>query len=242
MSSRVVVPSSIAVDKLAKRFGDTLVFDALSFEIDAGGTAAILGPSGGGKSTLLRCLVGLESFDSGTLRVGECTVQGAAAGRAAHAAGQASLRGTVGLVFQSFELFPNLTALENCMLAPMKVLGRSSEQARQRALGLLDQLGLSARATAYPDHLSGGQRQRVAIARALAMEPRVLLYDEPTSALDSSLKQEVEAAIRAVAATGVTQLIVSHDVPFAHQVADRVFMLERGCIREVPRAVAERLT
>ena len=228
--------TSITVEKLGKCFGSNVVLDALSFEVAAGGTAAILGPSGGGKSTLLRCLVGLERFDTGTLRVGEAEVRGHAdAGQALHQDGQAQLRGRVGLVFQSFELFPNLTALENCMLAPMKVRGVDRTEAETIAAKLLEQLGLSARAKAYPDHLSGGQRQRVAIARALAMGPRVLLYDEPTSALDSSLKQEVESAIRAVGETGVTQLVVTHDVPFAHAVAGRVFLLERGCMREETR-------
>jgi glutamine transport system ATP-binding protein len=210
----------IAVDNLGKRFGDLRVLEDVSFELPRGATAAILGPSGGGKSTLLRCLVGLEPFDSGTIRVDDAEV---GAGRNA-----AGLRGRVGLVFQGFELFTNLTVLGNCTLAPEKVRGLSRDEASTRARVLLDRLGLGDKADAWPEHLSGGQKQRVAIARALCMEPRVLLYDEPTSALDATLKGEVKDAICAVGQTGVTQIVVTHDPALASELGGPVFTLERG--------------
>jgi ABC-type polar amino acid transport system ATPase subunit len=210
----------IAVDKLGKRFGDALVLDGVSFALPRGATAAILGPSGGGKSTLLRCLVGLEPFDVGTIRVGDAEL---GAGR-----DPTRLRGHVGLVFQSFELFANLTVLGNCTLAPQKVRGLSRHEAETKAHALLGQLGLDGKAHAWPDHLSGGQKQRVAIARALCMEPRVLLYDEPTSALDAALRGEVKDAICAVGQTGVTQIVVTHDPALAGELGGQVFTLERG--------------
>lgn len=225
----------IQVDELGKAFGSTRVLDGVSFDLETGTTAAVLGQSGGGKSTLLRCLVGLEPFDAGTIRVGTAEV---GAGRA-QAQAQSKLRGRVGLVFQSFELFANLTVLENCKLAPVRVRGMTPAAAEQRARELLAQLGLSGKEDAYPDHLSGGQRQRVAICRALAMEPEVLLYDEPTSALDPSLKQEVRDAIFAVGKTGVTQIVVTHDVALAHDVAARVFLLERGRLCEASRGAGQ---
>ena len=221
----------IQVDELGKTFGSTRVLDGVSFDLETGTTAAILGQSGGGKSTLLRCLVGLEPFDEGTIRVGTAEV---CAGRA-QASAQSKLRGRVGLVFQSFELFANLTVLENCKLAPVCVRGMTPDAADGRARGLLAQLGLAGKEHAYPDHLSGGQRQRAAVCRALAMDPEVLLYDEPTSALDPSLKQEVRDAIFAVGKTGVTQIVVTHDVALAHDVAARVFLLERGKLCEASR-------
>ena len=217
----------IAVDALGKRFGEAVVLSGVSFELPRGATAAILGPSGGGKSTLLRCLVGLEPFDEGSIRVGDAEI---AAGRDQKAA-QSRLRGHVGLVFQSFELFPNLTVIGNCTLAPQKVRGMSAADANDRARALLAQLGLAGKEDAYPDHLSGGQRQRVAIARALCMEPRVLLYDEPTSALDPTLKGEVKDAICAVGETGVTQIVVTHDHALATELGGTVFHLERGKLR-----------
>ncbi len=222
----------ITVDKLGKRFGDALVLDGVSFALPKGATAAILGPSGGGKSTLLRCLVGLEPFDAGTIRVDDAEL---GAGR-----DPACLRGRVGLVFQSFELFANLTVLGNCTLAPQKVRGLPRDEARARGPRLLARLGLDGKADAWPDHLSGGQKQRVAIARALCMEPRVLLYDEPTSALDPSLKQEVRETICAVGKTGVTQIVVTHDVALAHDVAARIFLLEAGRLcEETPGQVVD---
>ena len=218
----------IKVEDLAKHYGNGPVLDGVSFEMRAGETASILGPSGAGKSTLLRCLVGLEGFDRGSITVADACVRGLdRIAQKAQRRAQISLRGRVGLVFQSFELFPHMTVLDNCTLAPMRVLGKARDEAMRAANKLLAQLGLADKAAAYPDHLSGGQRQRVAIARALAMEPRVLLYDEPTSALDPSLKMEVRDTIRAVGETGVTQIVVTHDHALAAELG-RIFRLDRG--------------
>jgi ABC-type polar amino acid transport system ATPase subunit len=197
----------------------------VSFEVPRGELAAVLGMSGAGKSTLLRCLCGLESFDRGTIAVEDLIIQGGATSPAA-------LRGRVGLVFQSLELFPHLSVLDNCTLAPVRVKRTAKPAAEKLALELLDQLGLADKAAAWPDHLSGGQRQRVAIARALAMEPRVLLYDEPTSALDPSLKREVAETLKRVRATGVTQVVVTHDVWLAREAAEQICVLDAGRIVE----------
>ncbi len=193
----------------------------VSMHVERGRVAAVVGKSGAGKSTLLRCLVGLDPFDRGTIAVGGMAVTAGGDGR--------GLLGKVGLVFQSFELFPHLSVLENCTLAPVRALRKSRASAEEVALGLLDQLGLADKARAFPEALSGGQRQRVAIARALAVEPQVLLYDEPTSALDPSLKQEVARSLRRVADTGVTQIVVTHDHDLARS-ADVTFVLEEGRI------------
>jgi ABC-type polar amino acid transport system ATPase subunit len=194
----------------------------LSLDVAEGQVAGVLGKSGAGKTTLLRCLVGLDPFDSGSIEIDGITVRAGASARAPH------LLGRVGLVFQSFELFPHLSVLDNCTLAPMRARGKTRAAAEERALALLDQLGLADKADAFPEALSGGQRQRVAIARALAVEPRVLLYDEPTSALDPSLKQEVGRSLRRVAATGITQILVTHDLEVAREASDVVFVLEAG--------------
>jgi ABC-type polar amino acid transport system ATPase subunit len=224
----------IRVDGLAKRYPDhdRSVLRDVSFELPTGSVGAVLGSSGAGKTTLLRCLVGLEPFDAGTIRVDdvEITAEATQAQRRARRRALALLRGRVGLVFQSFELFPHLSVLENCVLAPRKVRRLERARAESRATELLGRLGLADKLGAYPEQLSGGQRQRVAIARALAMEPRVLLYDEPTSALDSSLRREVEATIRGVQETGVTQILVTHDVAFARATATHVVMLDGGTV------------
>ncbi len=229
----------IKVEGLGKHYGNGAVLESVSFEIRAGGTAAILGQSGAGKSTLLRCLVGLEHFDQGTITVDSTCVRGLdRSNKSTQLAEQTALRGRIGLVFQSFELFPHMTVLDNCTLAPQKVKGIPRGEAEAAARKLLAQLGLDAKASAFPEHLSGGQKQRVAIARALAMGPRVLLYDEPTSALDPSLKQEVRDTIRAVGATGVTQVVVTHDVALAHELAERVFLIQAGRMTEQERGQA----
>jgi ABC-type polar amino acid transport system ATPase subunit len=196
----------------------------LSLQVEAGKCAAILGKSGAGKSTLLRCLVGLDPFDSGAIEIDGARIE------AKQRDSLAQLRGRIGFVFQSFELFPHLSVIENCTLAPVKVRGVALSDAEKRVRTLLGELGLADKADAYPEMLSGGQRQRVAIARALAMEPRVLLYDEPTSALDPSLRDEVRATVQRVGRTGMTQMIVTHDFAFAREVADVVFVLEKGRI------------
>jgi ABC-type polar amino acid transport system ATPase subunit len=194
----------------------------LSLHVPPGQVASVLGKSGAGKTTLLRCLVGLDPFDAGSIEIDGLTITAGVAGAGPQ------LLGRVGLVFQSFELFPHLSVLDNCTLAPIRARNKPRAAAEKLVLELLDQLGLADKAGAYPEALSGGQRQRVAIARALAVEPKVLLYDEPTSALDPSLKQEVGRSIRRVAATGITQILVTHDLDVAREASDLVFMLEAG--------------
>ncbi|MFO0759169.1 MAG: amino acid ABC transporter ATP-binding protein [Byssovorax sp.] len=196
----------------------------LSLDVAKGQVAAVLGRSGSGKTTFLRCVVGLDPFDAGTIEVDGTALRAGAA--------PARLGGKVGLVFQSFELFPHLSVLDNCTLGPVEVRRHKRADAEKQALALLDQLGLADKARAFPEALSGGQKQRVAIARALAMEPRVLLYDEPTSALDPSLKQEVGKTLRRLAATGITQVMVTHDIAVAREAADLVFVLAGGRVVE----------
>lgn len=210
------------------------VLRGVSLELGQGQVAAVLGGSGAGKSTLLRCLVGLETFDKGTIAVGGQEILGLdrVPGKAAREKMLKALRSKVGLVFQSFELFPHLTVLENIVLAPMKVKGVARADAEARARTLLGQVGLADKAGAYPDHLSGGQKQRVAIARALAMEPAALLYDEPTAALDPSLKHEIAELIKSLRPTGVTQILVTHDIPIAREAAEIVFVLDKGKVVE----------
>jgi ABC-type polar amino acid transport system ATPase subunit len=208
------------------------ILRGLSFELPAGTLVALLGRSGAGKSTMLRCLIGLEPFERGRVDADGATVLGTeeqAPREREEALG--GVRARLGLVFQSFELFPHLTALENCVLAPMQVKHLPRDEAEARALGLLEQLGLSERARAFPEQLSGGQKQRVAIARALAMQPRILLYDEPTSALDPSLKAEILQTLRRVDATGVTQVVVTHDMQLAKG-AEHVCVLDHGQVIE----------
>ncbi len=199
-------------------------FRGVSFTVPAGALATIAGPSGAGKTTLLRCLAGLERWTHGSIELPDLRVDD---GRAA----ATRLRGRVGLVFQTLELFPHLTALENCVLAPMRVARVARADAERAARDLLARLGLADKADAYPSRLSGGQRQRVAIARALAMRPAALLYDEPTSALDPSLRAEVVEALRQVRATGVPQVVVTHDASFGDGVVDLRFVLEGGTLR-----------
>ena len=217
----------IHVANLAKRYAGAPepTLRGVSFEVPTGRLVAILGPNGAGKSTLLRCLVGLEPFDAGRIEV-----DGVAARAEDGARASALLRGRVGLVPQTLDLFPHLTALENCTLAPRVARGEPRPLAEERATALLARLGLAEKLHAYPEQLSGGQRQRVAIARALSVEPRVLLYDEPTSSLDPSLKEEVRRALVTVGASGVTQLVATHDVDFARNAASWVIVLEGGRI------------
>jgi len=200
----------------------------VSLAVPAGAVAAIVGESGSGKTTLLRCLAGLERCERGTITVGDRSVE---IGRAAPVA----LRGHVGLVFQTFELFPHLSVLENCVLAPMNVHRTARSTAEATARALLAQLGLADKADAHPSRLSGGQCQRVAIARALAMAPACLLYDEPTSALDHARKREVIEILGQVRATGMTQLVVTHDLGLVEAVTDLIFRLEDGRLLTNPR-------
>lgn len=216
----------VTVLGLTKRYaGGAVVLRDLAFAVDAGQTTAILGKSGTGKSTLLRCLAGLEPFEGGSVAVDGVVVRG----------GQSPqpLRGRVGVVFQSLELFPHLTVLQNCTLAPRVVLGVRDDDAEREARQLLQSLDVDDVCGAFPDGLSGGQRQRVAIVRALMVKPRVLLYDEPTSALDPSLKAEVGRTIKDVAErTGMTQIVVTHDPVWAETFCEDLFVLDSDGLKK----------
>jgi ABC-type polar amino acid transport system ATPase subunit len=220
----------VVISHVTKRFGDRLVLDDVSLTVEAGQTVAMIGPSGAGKSTLLRSINGLNSFDQGEIRVGSHTLL---PNRSHHACpGARQVRRLFGMIFQDFQLFPHLTALENVIEAPRCVLKLSRAEAEDRAIRLLGRVGLADRAAAYPQELSGGQKQRVAIARAMAMEPRGLLCDEITSALDPELKTEVLAVLEDLKRDGLTLLIVTHEIGFARRAADRVVVLADGRIIE----------
>lgn len=226
------MPALISISRVTKRYGTRLVLDDVSLSIAAGETVALLGPSGGGKSTLLRCINGLNGLDAGEIRVGDHSLV-PREGRAPQAADATrQVRRLMGMVFQDFQLFPHLSALENVAEAPVRVLGIDRAAARQRALALLERVGLGDRAGARPDHLSGGQKQRVAIARALAMQPRGLLCDEITSALDPELKHEVLNVVADLKRDGMTLVMVTHEIGFARRAADRVVVLAGGKIIE----------
>ena len=218
-----------------KRFGPVTVLDAIDLEIPAGQRLAVIGPSGSGKTTLLRVIMTLEHLDAGRIQVfgepmgfrweGERAVADPRTVRQA--------RGKIGMVFQQFNLFPHMSALDNVMEAPLRVLRRPRLEVRAEALELLATVGLADKASAYPRELSGGQQQRVAIARALAMQPQIMLFDEITSALDPELVGEVLRVVRALAReSGMTMLIVTHEMDFARDVSDRVIMMDHGRILE----------
>ena len=198
----------------------------VSLTVGAGKIVALVGKSGAGKSTLLRCLVGLESFDQGTVDVDGLRVT------ASGARGPTALVGKVGLVFQSFELFPHLSVLDNCTLALRKVQLSPRAKAEAKVRAVLEELGLADKAGAAPELLSGGQKQRVALARALVLEPRALVYDEPTSALDPALKSEVARLLRKVAERQIAQVVVTHDTALVREAADWVYVLEAGRVVE----------
>ncbi len=219
-----------------KIFDDSLlVLKDISVEVAQGEVVAIIGPSGSGKSTLLRCATLLTPMDSGELRyMGDVAVQNDATGKAvyASAADLRKIRSHFGLVFQNFNLFPHYTVLKNLTDAPVTVLGKSQEEAEAKARELLKKMNLADKENAYPDQLSGGQQQRVAIARSLAMEPAMLFFDEPTSALDPELTGEILKVIRQLAQENMTMVIVTHEMGFAREVADRVIFMDGGVIVE----------
>jgi len=216
----------LAIQGLRKSFGDNEVLKGIDLTVQAGEVIAIIGKSGSGKSTLLRCINGLETFQSGTLTVDHQTLmhQDANAMRA--------LRLKVGMIFQSFNLFPHLKVGNNIMLAPGLVKQKDKPAAETQARKLLDRVGLAEKFDAWPDQLSGGQQQRVAIARALAMEPQILLCDEITSALDPELVGEVLRVVESLAEEGMTLLMVTHEMNFARKVADRVIFMHQGRVHE----------
>jgi polar amino acid transport system ATP-binding protein len=221
--------SAIQVEGLRKAHGPRHVLRGIDAEVKEGETIALVGPSGGGKSTFLRCLNGLTSFDAGTVRIAGVELRPGTAPDAQHLR---ALRARVGMVFQSLNLFPHLTALENVALAPVHVRHEPPASAGARAAQLLARVGLADRGDARPAELSGGQQQRVAIARALAMDPEVLLLDEPTSALDPQMRGEVLAVLRDLARTGMTMLVVTHEMTFARAAASRVWVFDDGRLVE----------
>jgi polar amino acid transport system ATP-binding protein len=220
----------IEVHGLGKSFDGHAVLNNFHLEVEQGATGVLIGPSGAGKSMLLRCLGGLESFDRGRIAINSSQVEGG--NNRQHAPDLQALRLETGFVFQQFNLFPHRTALENIIEGPVQVLKRPAGEAEALARTLLDRVRLGNHANRYPHQLSGGEQQRVAIARALAMQPRCLLMDEPTSALDPEMVGEVLAVIREIAEGGMTLLIATHEMEFARDVADRVWMLDRGEVVE----------
>jgi ABC-type polar amino acid transport system ATPase subunit len=217
----------IRVTDLVKTHGSLRVLDGVSLDVRQGEVTALVGPSGGGKSTLLRCINGLEQFSAGEVAVGDDLRL--AGGKAADAKTLLALRRRVGMVFQQFNLFPHMTAVENVMSGPVYALGQSRSAARPMAEKLLDRVGLADKAGAKPATLSGGQQQRVAIARALAVNPKAMLFDEPTSALDPKMAAEVLAVMRDLAADGMTMIVVSHAMDFVRGAAT-VHQMEAGKI------------
>ena len=215
----------IEIDRLEKAFGSHLVLQGVSLRVERGQVVCLIGPSGSGKSTVLRCINGLESYQGGEVRAFGERVDTRAP--SIHA-----LRSRMGMVFQRFNLFPHRTVLENVMEGPIYVKGERPDVVRTEALELLRKVGLADKAQAWPAQLSGGQQQRVAIARALAMKPEAMLFDEPTSALDPELVGDVLEVMRQLAAEGMTMIVVTHEMGFAREVADRVCFLHSGSIVE----------
>jgi glutamate/aspartate transport system ATP-binding protein len=219
----------IEIKNLSKWFGSHQVLAGCNLSVEKGETLVVCGPSGSGKSTLLKCINGLEDFQEGTLSIAATSVD-------ARSTNLPRLRAKVGMVFQSFELFPHMTALQNVCLGQEKVLRRSKKESAARSMILLERVGLGAHAEKYPAQLSGGQAQRVAIARALGMNPIAMLFDEPTSALDPEMISEVLDVMIELARDGMTMIVVTHEMGFARKVATRVVFMDHGKIIEnVPK-------
>jgi len=219
------MPTTLHFQNVSKWYGDFQVLDQCSTQVNKGEVVVVCGPSGSGKSTLIKCANGLEPFQKGTIHMDGLSVGDAATNLP-------QLRARIGMVFQHFELFPHLSVTENLTLGQLKVLNRSAEQARDKALGLLERVGLSEHANKFPGQLSGGQQQRVAIARALAMDPVAMLFDEPTSALDPEMVSEVLDVMVQLASEGMTMMVVTHEMGFARKVAHRVIFMDQGKIVE----------
>ncbi|HKH40622.1 MAG TPA: amino acid ABC transporter ATP-binding protein [Solirubrobacterales bacterium] len=217
--------SLVELASVRKSFGDNLVLDGIELKIDRGEAIVVAGPSGSGKSTMLRCINGLEPIDSGTIRFDGEKVESSDR----HVYG---IRAQIGMVFQSFNLFPHMTVRQNITMAPLEVKGTSKEAANQRANELLERVGIPEKADEYPADLSGGQQQRVAIARALAVNPKLMLFDEPTSALDPEMIREVLDVMRDLADEGMTMVVVTHEMGFANEVCDRLVFIDGGQIVE----------
>lgn len=218
----------ISCNNLRKSFGSLEVLKGVTSQIHKGDVVSVIGPSGCGKTTFIRCLNRLETLTSGQLEVMGMDMSSPKVSQTA----LRKMRSKVNMVFQHFNLFPHLTVLENLMLAPCKVLKNPVEECRERAFYYLDKVGLAAKADFYPDQLSGGQKQRVAIARSLCMKPEVILFDEPTSALDPELVGEVLEVMKKMAEAGMTMVVVTHEMQFAEEVANRVFFFNQGVIEE----------
>jgi polar amino acid transport system ATP-binding protein len=232
----------VEATQIHKSFGQTEVLRGIDLTVMPGEVACVIGPSGSGKSTFLRCINHLESIDAGTMRVDGNLIGYREAGGKLHELREsevAAQRRDIGMVFQRFNLFPHMTAAENVMEAPRTVRGRGRAESRKQACELLDRVGLGDKYDNYPTQLSGGQQQRVAIARALAMEPRLMLFDEPTSALDPELVGEVLDVMRELAASGMTMVVVTHEMGFAREVGDTLVFMDEGVIVEAgnPREV-----
>ncbi|CAH0344017.1 amino acid ABC transporter ATP-binding protein [Bacillus sp. CECT 9360] len=215
----------IEFKEVNKYYGDFQVLKDINLSIKKGEVVVIIGPSGSGKSTMLRCINHLETITNGELTVNDISV-------ADKKADINKLRQNIGMVFQHFHLYPHKTVLENITLAPMKVLGKSDKEAKETARFYLEKVGIAEKADAYPSQLSGGQQQRVAIARGLAMNPEVMLFDEPTSALDPEMIGEVLDVMKALAKEGMTMVVVTHEMGFAREVADRIVFIDEGRILE----------
>ncbi|MFC5652607.1 amino acid ABC transporter ATP-binding protein [Paenibacillus solisilvae] len=211
--------------QVEKHFGDFHVLKAIDLQIEQGEVVVVVGPSGSGKSTLLRCINRLETITSGDLIVSERTVND-------KKTDINKLRRDIGMVFQHFNLYPHKKVIDNITLAPMKVLGLTKQEAEKTAMYYLEKVGIAEKAGQYPSQLSGGQQQRVAIARGLAMKPQVMLFDEPTSALDPEMVGEVLDVMKALANEGMTMVVVTHEMGFAREVADRVVFMDKGQIIE----------
>lgn len=215
--------SMVEFRNVTKNFGESMVLNGISLNIDAGEVVVVVGPSGSGKSTFLRCINVLETINGGDLLVDGLSVRG-------DSAQVREIRREAGMVFQQFNLFPQMTALENVMFGPVHTRGQDRGEARKLAEGLLDKVGLGERMHHYPAELSGGQQQRVAIARALAIKPKLMLFDEPTSALDPELRHEVLKVMRDLAEEGMTMVVVTHEMEFARKVGSRLIFIDAGKI------------
>ncbi|MFE0376041.1 amino acid ABC transporter ATP-binding protein [Streptomyces inhibens] len=246
MNSRIIPPTAAApmvkAEGVHKSFGPVQVLKGIDLEVAPREVFCLVGPSGSGKSTFLRCINHLEKIDAGRLSVGGELVGYRQRGDRLHELKDrevAAQRRDIGMVFQRFNLFPHMTALENVMEAPVQVKRESKSVAREQALKLLDQVGLGSKAGNYPSQLSGGQQQRVAIARALAMQPKLMLFDEPTSALDPELVGEVLDVMRCLAEQGMTMIVVTHEMGFAREVGDALVFMDDGVVVEAghPRDV-----
>lgn len=215
----------LTVEHLIKKYGDQVILDDVGLDVKKGEVIVVVGPSGCGKSTLLRCINALEPIQGGVVKLGSEVID-------PKSKSLTRLRQKIGMVFQSYDLFPHLTVLDNILLAPTKVQKRSKDEVKEEAMKLLRRVGLEEKARSYPRELSGGQKQRVAIVRALCMHPEILLFDEVTAALDPEMVREVLDVILDLAAQGRTMIIVTHEMQFARAVADRIIFLEGGKIQE----------